>query len=144
MTSLIGLTTHPGGVLLPRDMTSHSNKACGSAECREGDRVKEGENTATGELIQDVVYPGCGVLPDDANVTQLTVVDSEANPARFLGYDGHRVHVWEGGVLYETSHEIFAQTRTHLFGHDSMHAVGARCHWCAARGDRHLEGQERA
>ena len=103
------------------------------------DQVKEGENAATAELIQDFVDPGYGELSEDTDVIQLLVVDSETNPARFLGYDDHRARVGRGGVLYEPGRKVFVQNSVHLLGHDGIHAIGARGHWWASRRNRNLE-----
>lgn len=106
------------------------------------DQVKEEENTATAELIQDLRRPGVWELSEDADVIHLPVVDSETNTARFVGFDDHRARARRGRALHEASRKISVQSNAHSFGHDRIHVVGARGHWWAARRDRNLERQE--
>lgn len=50
-------------------------------------------------------------------------------PPFFLGYDEPRACVWRVGVPYETGRKILVQNSVHFFGHDRIHAVGARGYW---------------
>ena len=126
-------------------------EARGRAECRERDRVlnrylvkrrdeiKKGKYLSAAQLFEDFIDEGYGKLTENADVVQLFVFDSEANPAGVLRYDDHRARVRRRAVLYEASREILVQNRVHLFGHEKIHATGARDHPGAVEWDQNFE-----
>ena len=101
--------------------------------------IKQGEDAALSEGVEDLIDAGDGQLAQGVDGVKPLVVHGYSNVAVFLGNGEHRAGVWGSGVLDQAGNQVLVEHSAGLLGENRVDAVRAGKYGGAIRGCGNLE-----